>query len=84
MTPYLNACGPPAFVAMLPPIWDDSAAPGSGGNHTPLSRAIRRSSAVGTPASTWMRQSSGSNARTVVIRASETITPPCVGTAPPA
>ena len=32
VTPYLNACGPPAFVAMLPPICDCSAAPGSGAN----------------------------------------------------
>ena len=31
VTPYLNACGPPALVAMLPPICDCSAAPGSGG-----------------------------------------------------
>ena len=37
-TPYLNACGPPAFVAMLPPIWDCSGAPGSGANIRPLSR----------------------------------------------
>ena len=31
VTPYLKQCGPPAFVAMLPPICDCSAAPGSGG-----------------------------------------------------
>ena len=30
MTPYLNACGPPALQAMLPPICEISAAPGIG------------------------------------------------------
>jgi hypothetical protein len=32
-TPYLKACGPPAFVAMFPPICDCSGAPGSGREH---------------------------------------------------
>ena len=41
VTPYLNACGPPALRAMLPPICENSAAPGSGGNRRPLSRASR-------------------------------------------
>ena len=49
---------------MLPPICDCSAAPGSGANSRPPSRAIRRSSAVRNPASTSMRQTSGSNERT--------------------
>ena len=31
VTPYLKQCGPPAFVATLPPICELSAAPGSGG-----------------------------------------------------
>ncbi len=83
VVPYLNAWGPPAFVATLPPICDCSAAPGSGGNQRPLPRAIRRTSAVETPASTWIRHWSGSNARTRAIRPVPTTTPPC-GTAPPA
>ena len=53
VTPYLKACGPPAFVAMLPPICDCSAAPGSGGNEQPvLARAAAHARAVVTPAST--------------------------------
>ena len=31
VTPYLKACGPPAFVAIVPPSCDCSGAPGSGG-----------------------------------------------------
>ena len=64
VTPYLNACGPPALVARLPPICDCSAAPGSGGNSSPFSRASRCTVAVVTPASTSIRHSSGSNERT--------------------
>ena len=30
VTPYLNVCGPPALVAMLPPNIEASEAPGSG------------------------------------------------------
>ena len=46
---------------MLPPICEISAAPGSGGKRRPLSRASRWTSPVVTPASTCIRQSSGSN-----------------------
>jgi hypothetical protein len=81
-TPYLNACGPPALVAMLPPICDCSGAPGSGANIRPLSRASCLSRPVGTPASTWTRHSSGSNERTRSTRSSARTTPPS-GTAPP-
>ena len=63
-TPYLNACGPPALVATLPPICDCSAAPGSGGNRSPFSRASRRTSPVRSPASTQIRHRSGSKERT--------------------
>ena len=45
---------------MLPPICDCSDAPGSGGNRRPFSRARRCSVPVRTPASTWIRHSSGS------------------------
>ena len=41
VTPYFSACGPPALVATLPPICDCSAAPGSGANNSPFSRASR-------------------------------------------
>jgi hypothetical protein len=36
VVPYLKECGPPAFVAMLPPICDCSAAPGSGREEQPV------------------------------------------------
>ena len=84
MTPYLKACGPPALVAMLPPICDCSAAPGSGGKKRPFSRASRRTSAVRSPASTQIRHRSGSKARTRVIRSRPRTTPPSRGTAPAA
>jgi hypothetical protein len=61
---------------MLPPICDCSAAPGSGGKKRPLWRTMRRSSAVLRPASTQVRQRSGSNERTRVRRSRETTTPP--------
>ena len=83
VVPYLNAWGPPALVATFPPICDCSAAPGSGGNQSPLPRAIRRTSPVVTPASASIRQSRGSNLRTRAIRAVPRTIPPC-GTAPPA
>ena len=38
VTPYLNARGPPALVATLPPSCDCSAAPGLGANSRPLLR----------------------------------------------
>ena len=41
VTPCLTACGPPALVATFPPICDCSAAPGSGANISPFSRASR-------------------------------------------
>src|SRR5512146_2272315 len=84
VTPYLNACGPPALHAMLPPIWLISAAPGSGGKRRPFSRASRWMSPVVTPASTWMRHSRGSNWRTRFIRSKPITTPPTTGIAPPA
>ncbi len=84
VTPYLKQCGPPAFVATLPPICEDSAAPGSGGKHRPFSRASRCTVAVVTPASTSMRHWSGSSARTLRRRSSPSTIPEPRGTAPPA
>ena len=84
VTPYLKAWGPPALAAMFPPICDCSAAPGSGGKLSPLSRARRRTVAVVTPDSTCIRQSPGSKARTRFSRSSEITTWPSEGTAPPA
>ena len=84
VTPYLKACGPPAFVAMLPPICDCSAAPGSGGKSRPLSRASRRTSAVRHARLDLGPPQQGSNERTRVSRSSETTTPPSIGTRPPA
>ena len=84
VTPYLNACGPPALHAMLPPSCEISAAPGSGGNRSPLSRASRCTAPVVTPASTCIRQSSGSNWRTLFSRSKPITMPPSTGTAPPA
>ena len=84
VTPYLKACGPPALVATLPPICDCSEAPGSGGKHSPFSRAIRCTWRVLTPASGVIRHSAGSSSRTARIRSSAHTTPPPSGTAPPA
>src|SRR5205814_10224687 len=84
VTPYLNACGPPAFVATFPPICDCSAAPGSGAKSRPPPRAVCRTAAVVTPASTSIRHSRGSKERTRVSRSSATTTPPSTGTAPAA
>ncbi|MDX6681967.1 MAG: hypothetical protein QOG94_2006, partial [Solirubrobacteraceae bacterium] len=55
VTPYFHACGPPAFVAIVPPSCDCSAAPGSGGKYRPLSRARRAIVCVVTPASACIR-----------------------------
>ena len=52
------------------PSCDCSAAPGSGGNSSPLSRARRATVAVVTPASASIRQRSGSNERTRSSRSS--------------
>jgi hypothetical protein len=87
VTPYLKACGPPAFVARLPPSWDCSAAPGSGGNSSPFSRARRATVAVVTPASASMRHRSGSKERIRSRRSSAIATvlrpPSATGTIPP-
>ena len=46
VTPYLNACGPPALLAMLPPIWDARrrrGRVGSGGRSRARGAGRRRS-----------------------------------------
>ena len=85
VTPYLNACGPPALVATLPPICDCSAAPGSGGKSRPFSRASRRTSPVahaGLDLHPPEQRVERADARHAA-RAPST-TPPSNGTAPPA
>ena len=86
VTPYLKACGPPAFVAIMPPSWDCSGAPGSGGKYTPFSRARRAIVAVVTPASASIRHSSGANERTraqPLERQRDHVAHPCRSTAAP-
>ena len=51
---------------------------------SPFSRASAWIAAVFTPASTWRRQSSGSNCRTRDSRSSARTMPPSIGTAPAA
>ena len=82
VTPYLKACGPPAFVAMLPPSVDCSPAPGSGGKTRPFSRATRRIRAVRHPPPPPRRHNR--DRRSGPMRLSSERTMPPTGRAPPA
>ena len=81
MTPYLNACGPPAFVATLPPICDCSAAPGSGGK-AGRSRARAGARLRAQPGLDLDAPEQRIERAHAVSRSSERTTPPSSGTAP--
>ena len=68
-TPYLKACGPPAFVAMFPPIWDCSGAPdrartsarsrGRAASAVPVVHALPRPRSARAPGRTSERDRAG-------------------------
>ena len=60
VTPYLTQHSPPALVAMLPPIEHISNEDGSGGYHSPCSRAAALTSAFSAPGSTTATRLAGS------------------------
>ncbi len=83
MTPYFTQHRPPAFVATLPPIVENSQLAGSGGYQSPSSRAAAASAALRTPASTVAVSASGSTSTTVVIRSRLSTRQPSTAFAPP-
>ena len=83
MTPYFTQQSPPAFVATLPPMVENSQLAGSGEYQSRASAAARPRSALTTPAWTVAVRSASSTARIEVIRSSETTRQPSIALAPP-
>ena len=83
MTPYFTQQSPPAFVATLPPMVENSQLAGSGEYQSRASAAARPRSALTTPAWTVAVRSASSTARIEVIRSSATTRQPSIALAPP-
>ena len=82
MTPYFTQHSPPALVAMLPPIEQNSYDDGSGGYHRPCSPAAAFTSALNAPGSTTATRHSVSIS-IARIRSSDSTSPPSTADDPP-
>ena len=82
VTPYFTQHSPPAFVAMLPPIEQNSKEDGSGGYHRPCSAAAALTSALNAPGWTLAIRVTGSML-IWRIRSSESTMPPAIAELPP-
>lgn len=84
VTPYLTQHIPPALVATLPPMVDDSHEPGSGGYQSPCSATAAVSAALTTPGCTTAIRLTGSISRMASIAVVLSTTAPSTAFAAPA
>ncbi len=83
VTPYFTQQSPPALVATLPPIVENSKLAGSGAYSRPSAAAASRSVRLTTPAWTVAVSAAGSRSTIVVIRSSDSTRQPSIALAPP-